>query len=435
MKFQTQFNCSGNPDLKYAVLDFFKHESSLVLLDGNFHVNAIGNSSFDWAIAAGAAHELYAEESDAFEALQNFHQVHKDWIFGALSYDLKNGVEKLISNHPDGIQFEPLHFFVPKYLFLLKADCVSIYHHTNFKPFDFSLITAYDTDSADHQFTGVLKNRVTKDAYLSNVNLIKSHIQAGDIYEMNYCQEFYAEKTSLNPLHAFRVLNRLSKAPFSCFYKSKDAYLLSASPERFLKKNDSVLISQPIKGTKKRGATPEEDQLLKELLYKDQKERSENVMIVDLVRNDLARIAAKNSVTVDELFGIYSFEQVHQMISTVRCEQSPDSQLSDVFKATYPMGSMTGAPKISAMKLIEKFEITKRGLYSGSIGYITPTGDFDFNVVIRSIQYNAINEYLSFMVGGAITIGSDAEMEYQECLVKAKALFEVLQGNYAKTVS
>ena len=158
-------------------------------------------------------------------------------------------------------------------------------------------------------------------------------------------------------------------------------------------------------------------------------------MIVDLVRNDLSRIAKKDSVKVDELFGVYTFDQVHHMISTISCELREDKGLKDVFEATFPMGSMTGAPKIRAMELIEKFEQTKRGLYSGAVGYISPEGDFDFNVVIRSMQYNALNKYLSFMVGGAITIGSDAELEYEECLVKAKALFEVLEEKYAESVS
>jgi len=242
-------------------------------------------------------------------------------------------------------------------------------------------------------------------------------------------------KLSNKYLGTKKCIITFSKAPFSCYYKVGDNYLLSASPERYIQKMGSKILSQPIKGTRKRGIDLAEDERLKKELYEDQKERSENVMIVDLVRNDLSKVAKKNSVTVEELFGIYTFDQVHQMISTISCEVAPQTSLKEIFEATFPMGSMTGAPKISAMKLIEKFEETKRGLYSGAVGYISPTGDFDFNVVIRSIQYNALNKYLSFMVGGAITIGSDAELEYQECLVKAKAIFEVLDQNHAETVS
>jgi para-aminobenzoate synthetase component 1 len=150
-------------------------------------------------------------------------------------------------------------------------------------------------------------------------------------------------------------------------------------------------------------------------------------MIVDLVRNDLSKIASKGSVNVDELFGIYSFKQVHQMISTVSCEIKDHFTFTDIIKATFPMGSMTGAPKVRAMQIIEECESTKRGVYSGALGYIEPNGDFDFSVVIRSILYNSSNNYLSFMTGSAITSQADAESEYAECLLKAKAMFEALE--------
>ena len=245
---------------------------------------------------------------------------------------------------------------------------------------------------------------------------------------MNFCHEFYAENAIVDPFEVYLKLNRVSPMPFSCFYRNKDKYLMCASPERFLKKEGSKIISQPIKGTIKRGVTPKEDEALKNQLLNDPKERSENVMIVDLVRNDLSRTAKKGSVKVDELFGIYSFPQVQQMISTVSAEVKEEHHFVDVIKYAFPMGSMTGAPKIKAMELIEKYETTKRGLYSGTAGYITPAGDFDFNVVIRSILYNASEKYLSFTVGNAITHNSISESEYEECLLKAKAMFEVLEN-------
>lgn len=167
--------------------------------------------------------------------------------------------------------------------------------------------------------------------------------------------------------------------------------------------------------------------MLKNDLAKDEKERSENIMIVDLVRNDLSKTAVKGSVKVEELCKVYSFDQVHQMISTVTSQIEENTHPIDVIKSTFPMGSMTGAPKISAMKIIENLEETKRGLYSGAVGYITPRGDFDFNVVIRSILYNHTQKYISFSVGSAITSKSDPLKEYEECLVKAKAMHEVLQ--------
>jgi len=430
MQLQTHIPSEQNTNLKYVLLDFFKKESNLLLLDGN----TSNGDAFEWVIAAGSVDEISVGEQDAFEALQAFHEKHKDWIFGSLSYDLKNGLENLNSENQDEIQAPALHFFLPKYLFLYKGEHLLVYRNEHQKEFPLEILSeAYNSSIIG--FNSAVKAKVSKSNYIDKVNQIKEHIQRGDIYEMNYCQEFYAENTDLDALNVFKSLNELSKAPFSCYFKLGAIHLISASPERFIKKEGRRVISQPIKGTRRRGLSFEEDEQLKEELLENPKERSENVMIVDLVRNDLSRIAEKESVKVDELFGIYTFDQVHHMISTISCELSEKTKMKDVFQATFPMGSMTGAPKIRAMKLIEKYEETKRGLYSGAVGYITPEGDFDFNVVIRSIQYNALNKYLSFMVGGAITMGSDAEMEYEECLVKAKALFEVLEGEYAEKVS
>ena len=430
MQLQAHIQITNPKETKQGLVGSFKEASNVLLLDGN----TSGSDTFDWMLAVGTVDEISVGTDAAFDKLQDFYDKHKDWVFGSMSYDLKNGLENLQSTHCDKIQFPDLHFFLPKYLFIYKDNKLAIYKHTSVSEFDLCILKSPIIPSGI-AFSGAITNKVSKKKYINNVNLIKEHIQRGDIYEMNYCQEFYAEKTNLNPFETFTRLNSISKAPFSCYYKVRDKYLLSASPERYIKKVGSKIISQPIKGTRKRGKDLEEDERLKIELYEDQKERSENVMIVDLVRNDLSKIAKKNSVKVAELFGIYSFNQVHQMISTISCEVDEQTSLKEILEATFPMGSMTGAPKISAMQLIEKFETSQRGLYSGAVGYINPQGDFDFNVVIRSIQYNALNKYLSFMVGGAITIGSDAELEYQECLVKAKALFEVLEQNHAEAVS
>ncbi len=158
------------------------------------------------------------------------------------------------------------------------------------------------------------------------------------------------------------------------------------------------------------------------------KEIAENIMIVDLVRNDLSTVAAKGTVKVDELCKVYSFKQVHQLISTISCSVKNVHPV-DIIKKTFPMGSMTGAPKIAAMKIIEDLEETKRSLYSGAVGYITPNNNFDFNVIIRSILYNEDKQYVSYSVGGAITSKSTAEEEYDECLLKAKAMKQVLLNN------
>ncbi|HTL81233.1 MAG TPA: anthranilate synthase component I family protein [Bacteroidia bacterium] len=273
-----------------------------------------------------------------------------------------------------------------------------------------------------------LQARTPRAIYLSNVNKLISHIHRGDIYEINYCIEFFAENVSIDPLNVFLRLNELTKAPHACLYKCGDAWLLCASPERFLKKTGKKIISQPIKGTRPRGKTPEEDERLKTELKNDPKEISENVMIVDLVRNDLSRIADKGSVNVDELCGIYSFESVHQMISTVSADVREDVSFEEIIRATFPMGSMTGAPKFRAMQLIDEFEDMNRGIYSGSVGVIQPNGDFDLNVVIRSIEYNSKTGYLSVKVGSAITANCDPEKEYEECLVKAQPMLRALNA-------
>lgn len=426
MRFQTRINNQNTETLKDRLLQQFKSVEALLLLDGNKV-----KGEFDWMLAVGKVDDIFCGYEDAFEILEAFYNKHNDWIFGALSYDLKNDIEELSSENNDGIEAPELHFFVPKYRFVCLNDYVEVFRHDCVAPWQEINISERCFNEKSN-FTGHIKARVSKEHYLNTVRDIQEHIQHGDIYEMNYCQEFYSSEAQLNPLDTFRYLNQISKAPFSCFYKQDNLYLMSASPERYIKKQGTRLISQPIKGTRKRGFSEGEDERLKKELLNDPKERSENVMIVDLVRNDLSRIAKRNSVTVDELFGVHTFDQVHQMISTISCEIDLKTTLSTILKATFPMGSMTGAPKIRAMELIENFESTKRGLYSGAVGYISPEGNFDFNVVIRSILYNASKQYLSFMVGSAITIASIPEHEYEECFVKAKALFEALGTDAAE---
>jgi len=217
-----------------------------------------------------------------------------------------------------------------------------------------------------------------------------------------------------------------NQAPFSALYRHKDKWLMCCSPERFIHKQNHEIISQPIKGTSKRGADPTQDELLKVALKNNQKEQAENVMIVDLVRNDLGKVAIPGTVNVDELCGIYTLKTVHQMISTISATLKENLLFSEIIKASFPMGSMTGAPKIRAMEIIEELEFFSRGLYSGSVGYISPDGNFDFNVVIRSILYNSTTKALLYPAGGAITANSDIAKEFEECLLKAKTMKDAL---------
>jgi len=430
------FQISDNIEFKEQLLLWSKQFKKLAVLDSH-EVNQKVNSkkeynSYELLAGIDVLQEIQVEE-DCFETLKQSYDANKDWWFGFLTYDLKNELEDLTSENFDGVQMPALHFFQPRWVFALKEDILEI-HYFEKENSEAEIgtlvnqILSTQVDPVQASLVPDIKHRISKQEYLIGVNQLKEHIRLGDIYEVNFCQEFYAEHAKIDPLETYRSLSQVSPTPYSCYYALDDIFLLSASPERYIKKQGAKIISQPIKGTAKRGASPEEDKQIKEFLFTDAKERAENIMIVDLVRNDLSRTAAKGTVKVEELCGIYSFPQVHQMISTVVSELREDAHFVDCIKHSFPMGSMTGAPKVRAMKLIEKYEVSKRGLFSAAVGYITPEADFDFNVVIRSIQYNAKDDYLSFMVGGAITMQSDPEKEYEECLLKAKAIKQVL-GN------
>ena len=381
------------------------------------------------------AHKICCPENNSFEKLKHFYKQNKDWMFGYFSYDLKNEIESLSSNNLDNLEFPSLYFFIPKIVFTMKEKILYIDTFTDKKETN-SIVEEIENQYCDEGFFGGLKiqKRESELEYLEKIKQIKAHIKRGDIYELNYCQEFFSENVDINPEALFRRLNKKAKAPFSAFLSLEDKYLICSSPERFLRKDNQKLLSQPIKGTRKRSSKKEIDFQLQTELLNSAKDKSENVMIADLVRNDLSKYAEKASVKVEELFGVYPFEQVYQMISTITAELSTKYHFVDAIKGAFPMGSMTGAPKKKAMELIEKFEITKRGLFSGSVGYIKPNSDFDFNVVIRSILYNSTKKYLSVMAGGAITDKSLPKDEYEECLVKIKAILEIVSGEKERAI-
>ena len=349
-----------------------------------------------------------------FGRLQDYLDKDRKWVLGYFTYDLKNTVENLESANQDHLGFPEVFFFRPKVLKKFAShEELEKYVFEHFGP-------KLDNSNV------LLKARTNKEDYIENVRSIIDHIQRGDIYEMNYCVEFYAENVKIDPMTRFLRLNDFNSAPFSCYFSLEGLHLMCGSPERFMVSRGNKVISQPIKGTIKRGSTEKEDEKLKQQLLNDPKERSENIMITDLVRNDLSRSAKRGTVKVSELCGLYSFKTVHQLISTVECEVDEDVSTTQVIENAFPMGSMTGAPKIRAMELIEKFENFKRGIYSGAIGYFNPDRDFDFNVVIRSIMYNENTGYISAPVGGAITSQSNPEREYDECILKVKSLRETL---------
>jgi para-aminobenzoate synthetase component 1 len=386
---------------------------------------------YDFLAAVNVLDIVSINFGNALDQLKKNITDNKDWYFGLLGYDLKNEIENLVSENTDHLGFSDLCFFRPELVFLLKSNRLEIHYHEN--DFDekkirkiFYEITYTNPFSNSQKWDIDIKHRIEKDEYLSKLNFIRAHIHRGDIFEMNFCQEFYSDEALVDPFTLYMNLINISPAPFSCLYRFYDKFLISSSPERFLKKKGSRIISQPMKGTIKRSDYSLLDHKLKERLRLDPKEVSENVMIVDLVRNDLSKTAVKNSVLVEELCGIYSYPTVHQMVSTISSELHPESDIIDVIRSTFPMGSMTGAPKVRAMQIIEQYETTRRGIYSGAAGYITPEMDFDFNVVIRSILYNQTNHYLSLIAGSAITANSIPENEYDECLLKSKALINAI---------
>jgi para-aminobenzoate synthetase component 1 len=427
-RYSKTFSVTLTDTLKQQLLQWAQQFNEVAWLDSNAHDQAY--TTYTAILAVDAFTALKTDTFTAFEKLDEYQTITKDWLFGSLCYDLKNDVEKLTSKNTDGLGVPELYFFQPKKVFLFSETHVTMHYLSMVDDeldTDWSAILATEVlETAISKEPITVTARTSKDSYLEKVHKMLQHIKRGDIYEANFCQEFFSEEVDLDPVAAFLKLNDLSKPPFAAFLKLEQQYVLSASPERYIKKDGIQIISQPIKGTSKRSVSRVEDAALMVQLEQDPKERSENIMITDLVRNDLSRIAEKGTVVVEELCKIYTFEQVHQMISTIRCEVSASIHPVEIIKKTYPMGSMTGAPKVSAMKIIEKLEDARRGIYSGAIGYFTPTGDFDFNVVIRSILYNAASQYVSFSVGGAITAKSIPEAEYEECLLKAKAMRQVL---------
>lgn len=428
MKINRSFPVNDHIAFRIQMLNWCNRFNIFCFLDNP--IPGAGDTAFETLAAAGAERHLSAAAGQAFDELQNFYAAAGgEWLFGHFGYDLKNETEHLSSSHPDPVGFSDLHFFIPQTVLRLGNNTVTIYTNGDHQAVYDSICSMPGTATGGADSVTDIRNRISRDVYIDIIHHLQQHILRGDCYEINFCQEFYAEQAFIDPVQVYEKLVSISPNPFAVLYRVNDQYCLCASPERYLKKKGERILSQPIKGTSKRDLLhPENDEAQKRYLLSSEKERSENVMIVDLVRNDLSRICNEGSVQVDELFGLYSFPQVHQMISTVSGRLQPGLNWIDAVQATFPMGSMTGAPKKRVMELIEQYEQSRRGLFSGAIGYVDPAGDFDFNVVIRSLFYNAASRYLSFQAGGAITFYSKAEEEYEECLLKAEAIRKVLNN-------
>lgn len=380
----------------------------------------------------GGSELLRLQNYDTIENIQSFMDENSNhYIFLCLSYDLKNQIENLNSSNIDSLEFPNAVLWVPKCVVKIDGELLEIVQGVNNEDNirEAKNILSSLVASKQNQKKVIFRPGIDREEYINSVKKLKNHIQRGDIYEVNFCQEYIAKNIDKQTVKgSYLNINNITKAPFSSYFKFDEYEVFCGSPERFMRRKGQKLLTQPIKGTSKRGFDVTEDTLLKTNLENDPKERSENIMIVDLMRNDLSKIAQKGSVKVEELCKIYSFKTVHQMISTVSCMLKPKLKFIDILKATFPMGSMTGAPKIRAMQLIEEHESFKRGLYSGSLGYIQPNGDFDLNVIIRTIIYNQNLKTLSCAVGSAITISSDPVKEYEECGIKIQKLLDGITG-------
>lgn len=407
------FTITGIPAIKEQILFWINQFSICSFLDN--HQYSTPYHHIECLAAAGAIRVF--EGPNTLQAIDAFYTKEADWLFGHLAYNQQS----------NPIGFSPVTFFQPETVLRLSNTTLWIETIHASAENIFEQIIAQPIPSNEQAMPIAMQPKIGRAAYLATVHLLKQHIQRGDCYEINFCQEFFAENSNINPVQSYLGLTGISPTPFACYYKQQNAHLLCASPERYLQRRGMQLISQPIKGTNKRNTTNALlDDELKEALKQSSKDQSENVMVVDLVRNDLSRICKEGTVRVAELFGIYSFPQVHQMISTVTGELKPNTLFTEIIEASFPMGSMTGAPKKKVMELIEQYEMNPRGIYSGAVGYIDPQQNFDFNVVIRSLMYNADNKYLSYWVGSGITFYSNPEDEYEECLLKASAMNTIL---------
>ncbi len=423
-RYSTIHNISETKEWYNKMLNWCNQFNIFCLLDSNSELHI--NQQYEILLAVDSVHQFTAY-SNGLQTLNSLHN-YGDWLFGNINYELYNEIEKVAIHKNSNSDFPLVHFFCPRIVISIKNKQATIHTTDNSNT---NVWQEINSTKSKVELNGNVVNIIpttNQQQYINNVNLLKQHIKKGDCYEINYCINFYAENVSLNPIHSYLNLKKISPTPFHCFYKYNSQYLMCASPERYLQKTSNTIISQPIKGTIKRDKHDKvnDEKLMQQLQY-DAKEISENVMIVDLVRNDLSKICEPNTVQVKELLKVYTFKQVHHLITTIKGKLQPNIDFVKIIKATFPMGSMTGAPKKRVMELIQQYEMKARGIFSGTIGYIDPKGDFDFNVVIRSIIYNATTKYLQYYVGSGITIYCDAQNEYEECLLKAKAMELVLQ--------
>lgn len=422
------FEIASFADTRRQLLYWASQYSNCCFLDhAGYPLPAFGSA--ECLVAAGTLQQFECTGPEAIDGLKLFLQQHQQqWVFGHLGYGLGAHLMGLPTQAPQAAGFTDTCFFIPDHLIVLGKELLWVKSHS-LTPQQIWEQIKREPAIAPSQASTQLQPRLHQQAYLATLEQLRQHIARGDCYELNFCLEFAGHLMEACATQWFEKLSTLSPNPFSCFYRQNHSYLCCASPERYIKRQGSTLISQPIKGTAARQVNnPLHDEASRLTLLQSAKDRSENVMVVDLVRNDLSQVCMPGSVRVKELFGVYTYPQVFQMISTIEGQLKPEVDFVDIIKASFPMGSMTGAPKKRVMELISLYEPGPRGLFSGSVGYITPQGNFDFNVVIRSLLYNGQTGHLSLFAGSGITWYSQPQQEYEECLLKAKAMMQVLEG-------
>jgi len=349
-------------------------------------------------------------------------------VLGYISFEAKKLFEKNTYENCCSDGSELIYFFEPEHIW--KEENGIWFSLTEEQPNERSVVEDFLSNYKNIEHTRkeeklVFEMLENKQTYFEKIARILEHIQHGNYYETNFCMPLQAKGILNDAFAHFSKMNSTTEAPHAVYFNGENLQLLCTSPERFIQKKGNKIISQPIKGTIKRGANNTEDEENKTLLQTSKKERSENIMIVDLVRNDLSRIAEKASVQVTALCELHTFKTLHHLVSTVEAELPSNITFKEILAATFPMGSMTGVPKISAVQHMEKIEMLDRGLYSGTFGTIEPNGNFDFNVIIRSAIYNKEKKQTTIKVGSAITHASNAEAEYDECLLKAASTLSI----------
>lgn len=347
---------------------------------------------------------------------------------GHLTYGYKDQLEPLESRFEDGFSWPASQWFVPRWVVEWEGEEAWLHAHEADAEAGLALVERMRLggSAADQAQDLQWRTTLNREEYLQHARALMAHIQRGDLYEVNYCIAHEVECTGFDPFISFNRLLSTTDAPFAGFLRLQNRFALCASPERFLSFDGNRMRGEPMKGTRPRGLDPAEDERLRMELEADPKERSENIMAVDVMRNDLSRVAMPGSVRVTSLCEVRSYPRVHQLVSVIEGERGAHFSAFDAVRAAFPMASMTGAPKIRAMQLIDAHESQARGLYSGTLGFFTPDGMADLNVAIRTALFDSATGRLSIPTGSALTAACDPEAEWEECQVKFRSVANAL---------